>query len=65
MILLASSTIHPFIPLQFHPRCEDTDPAEVSFLQYTSGSTGHPKGVVIGTLNLMANIIAMKQASAG
>jgi len=44
-------------------RCCDACESEVSFLQYTSGSTGHPKGVMVGTRNLLANIQAMKQGS--
>lgn len=33
---------------------------EIAFLQYTSGSTGSPSGVMIGHDNLMANLAAMQ-----
>ena len=34
----------------------DVDPAEIFLLQYTSGSTGNPKGVALGHANVLANI---------
>ena len=36
--------------------------ADIALLQYTSGSTGDPKGVMLSHANLLANIRAMGQA---
>ena len=32
------------------------DPAALAYLQYTSGSTGSPKGVMVSHMNIMANL---------
>ena len=38
-------------------------PEDVSFIQFSSGSTGSPKGVVLKHRNLMANIDGIQQAA--
>lgn len=43
-------------------QCRHVTPESLAFLQYTSGSTGQPKGVMITHRNIMANSAAICQA---
>ncbi|MBM3571233.1 MAG: AMP-binding protein [Alphaproteobacteria bacterium] len=48
------------------PVAIEVGPADTAFIQFTSGSTGNPKGVTLSHANLLANIRAMGEAlSAG
>lgn len=41
---------------------EHVDPQAIAFLQYTSGSTSSPKGVMVGHANLCINVAVMAHA---
>jgi acyl carrier protein len=59
------------VPEDFHSQNKNFTPVKgraghIGFLQYTSGSTGNPKGVVLTHANLLNNVQAMgKAVSAG
>ena len=43
------------------PKSLDLDPESLAFLQYTSGSTSNPNGVMVRHRNLMANLEAIRR----
>ncbi len=45
-----------------HPVVEQARPDDPAFIQYTSGSTGDPKGVLLSHANILANVRAIGQA---
>ncbi len=46
-------------------RMPDLKPESLAFLQYTSGSTSEPKGVMVAHGNLMANLAMLERSSSG
>ncbi len=57
---LITDTIPSEVAGQFRP--EPISPESVAFLQYTSGSTAQPKGVMVTHGNIMANQIMIQRA---
>lgn len=45
--------------------CPDLDPSFPAFLQYTSGSTGSPKGVIVTHGNIVANVTYLSLKAGG
>ncbi|WP_211252300.1 AMP-binding protein [Marinobacterium jannaschii] len=52
-------TVDELRATEAHPIESTAGPQDTAFLQYTSGSTGDPKGVILSHANLLANIRAM------
>lgn len=51
-------------PIAAWPGLANVKPDDIAFLQYTSGSTCEPKGVMVSQQNLMANIRAIRDSFA-
>ncbi|MCQ8129884.1 AMP-binding protein, partial [Methylomonas rivi] len=60
--ILAIDSIKPLLAGEW--RMPDISQDAIAFLQYTSGSTASPKGVIVGHDNLLANQRAIKQGFA-
>lgn len=61
--LAGISTVAEFSEAGGTPHWPEASPQDIAFIQYTSGSTGDPKGAALTHANLTANIRAMQQAS--
>ncbi|MGH8032932.1 MAG: amino acid adenylation domain-containing protein [Luteimonas sp.] len=61
MEALVTSPLHADADAPLLPQAPRLEPKAIAFLQYTSGSTGDPKGVMVSHANLMANQRVMQR----
>ncbi|MFN7923249.1 MAG: AMP-binding protein [Bryobacteraceae bacterium] len=60
--LIESTTVAELRELGTHTSARFPDPSEIALIQYTSGTTGEPKGVMLRHEQLLANIRAIGKA---
>ncbi|MEK7207791.1 MAG: AMP-binding protein [Pseudomonadota bacterium] len=63
VITVQELTAAESVPDAAHPVLPAVQTQDIAMLQYTSGSTGNPKGVILTHANLLANIRAMGAAT--